>query len=271
MEETKEDVHVEGDRDLYRFRSFNVHHSTEPHDIILKDRLFCASPSSFNDPFDCSPDFTFEPIPVEEQIRRAQAMILRRGITADDPEALKLMQGARDGIFNHPIMAEKIIRGMRQSIVESSVCCFQGDWRNPQMWAHYAGNHTGYCLYYFLDDQWPDGLAPLPVIYAQDRPRVDLGADLWDPAVGGRYVEDALLTKSHHWQGENELRFVRAGVAPGQQTMSPTSLRGIYLGMNISEDNEQHVLTLARARSSPVPVYKLRPDEKLYKFNVEPL
>lgn len=258
---------------IYRFRHFQFtseDHAKEPDQIICESKLWCSDPRKFNDPFDCAPNFILTDIPVEEQVKRVENMVRRRKLPQNHPLAVKAMQAARDGKFNSPEMHEVLPIGMQASIHASSVCCFNTTWDDPRMWAQYADNHRGYCLGFELDGDWPEDAVPMHVKYTHERPQIDLSVDtMADKDAAWRYVEDSIFTKSHHWEGEREVRAFRAEVPPGLLSIPTNALKVIYLGIDIDPTHRERLLAAAQRRDGTISVYQLRPNKTKYDFDLE--
>lgn len=259
---------------MYRFRHFRFsdseEHRREPERILCDSQLWCSDPRAFNDPFDCRPNFIFSEVPIEAAIMRAQAMVHRRGLAADHPHAVAVMNSAREGRFNLPGAQDALRRGMQEAIHRSSVCCFNSIWDDPRMWAQYADDHKGYCLAIELDGDWPEDAVPMPVKYSDARPEIDLAVDtMEDGAAAVRYVDDCIFTKSSHWQGERELRIFRHGVPPGLQAFPSLALKAIHLGLRIQPENRNRLIAAVRQRERAIPIYQLHLHATRYEFELE--
>ena len=259
---------------MYRFRHFQFsdseEHQQEPERILCDSMLWCADPRMFNDPFDCKPNLVMTDIPVDEAVHRAEAMIRRRGLPPHHPQAMALMRSAREGRFSSPELREALRRGMQESIDRSSVCCFNGKWDDPRMWAQYADNHRGYCLAFELDGDWPEDAVPFHVKYVEERPQIDLAADtMEDTDAADRYIDDSIFTKSIHWRGEQEVRIFRPDVPPGLLAFPPSALKAIYLGLQIQPANRDRLVAAANKRGQRIPIYQLHLHQARYEFVLE--
>lgn len=101
-------------------------------------------------------------------------------------------------------------KGIRQAVRDFKkrcnndvgLLCFSTNWDNPLLWSHYAAGHTGVCFGFDLKE----GMARR-VLYEEKRLMA-----IVDNKNRGRFVIDddlkqrLLLTKSHHWIYEDELR-----------------------------------------------------------------
>ena len=255
---------------LYRYRHLNFtneDHAKEPEQILIESRLWCSHPTSFNDPFDCEPVYIWNNISVDEQIRRVRDMLARRGIPEDHEIGVDMLEKARRNQWNEPELRTKLTFGVQEVIRRSSVCCFNKTWQNARMWAQYAADHRGYCLGFKLEDGWPVDSFPIPVTYVDERPVIDLAVDtMTDKDAARKFVEDALLTKSRHWEGEDEVRVFRHGRPAGLFDFPPAALCELYLGLHIDPRHRRHLLTAARRRRGQIDVYQLSAHPERYEF-----
>jgi len=194
-------------------------------------------------------------------------MLADRRIAENSAQGVQLLKHARENAFNSPEMRAILTFGIKQAINGSSVCCFNRTWQDVPMWAHYGDNHTGYCLGFKFEDSWPEHAVPLEVEYVHERPKVDLSIDTKrNKSAADDFVRDALLSKSSHWERENEVRLVRNGVPAGHFQFPPTALAEIFFGYKISDANRERLLTIIRRRELPIQAYQLRPHHELYEF-----
>jgi len=86
---------------------------------------------------------------------------------------------------------------------DTGLLCFSTNWTNPLLWSHYAAKHTGVCLGFDLKK----GITR-PVRYEEKRlmARVEKKTDRF--VMDEDLKEQLFLTKSHHWQYEDERRIV---------------------------------------------------------------
>lgn len=257
---------------VYRYRHFKPscnEQKSEPEQIICDGRLWCSSPSGFNDPYDCQPHYRFSDLSVEEARERCLKIIRRNGILEDGPQAYAMMRKAGGGYWNSGEFRNNMLAGIKRTVSESSVLCFNRTWDDPRMWAQYANSGTGYCLEFELDESWvsSEGYFPDEVEYVADRPVVDLSVDfLEDGETALRQAVGILLTKSNHWRDEREVRLVRPGIGPSYFEYPQNSLKRIFLGINISKRNRSRIVRAVKRRAVPVEVYQLGRHATDYTF-----
>jgi len=134
----------------------------------------------------------------------------------------------------------EILKTARTRLKNFSATCFNRT--GPEdllMWAHYADNHSGFCVEYSYDPMElsfkEEGRFKIaPVIYRSSLPSFDIKSLLFTPA---NVAVDFLFSKSEQWAYEREVRLVKFLENDSNLTMLPDGLKieAIYAGLNISE------------------------------------
>ena len=95
--------------------------------------------------------------------------------------------------------------------------CFSKTWRSPLMWAHYAGDHTGLCLEFELDETriQPANHVLLDVAYTPVRIRQDTVPPDLDRITSAEQLQTLCATKFSRWRYERESRLLVDLRAPG--------------------------------------------------------
>lgn len=106
---------------LFKFSSINKNLI----DSLINEYIYCASPASLNDPFDCKVD-------VNDSIERA----IIRCKTKNKLYLQKLVDN------------EKLMACINNVMKNSGICSFTYNLLNPIMWTHYSNEHKGICLMY---------------------------------------------------------------------------------------------------------------------------
>jgi len=81
--------------------------------------------------------------------------------------------------------------------------CFCKGWRNPVMWAHYAGNHTGVCYGFDVDSE-----NLFKVRYVKERLHPNASAGNILSLIAREKIENIIATKFKHWSYEEEYRML---------------------------------------------------------------
>jgi len=201
---------------LYKYRSFNSRGLKE---IFSKNEIFFSSPKNFNDPFDCKPNFYID-----------KALETQIGLVTTLADMTQVKEEIKKDVF----------AAVQNGINSIAVLSLSKTWEDIVMWSHYANEHKGICLgfnfeissnpiFKTLEDvQYPEN-KELP-IFNLDEFYDDSNDDYEE------FAKDVLLTKYVDWQYEKEVR----AVAQKEDTYNfeKECLTRIYLGANISEENE---------------------------------
>lgn len=241
---------------LYKYRPPDLEKLA---DILLKNELWAAEPSTFNDPFDCFPHIDLRGTYVEAlayidlRIARTGIVLSREKRRAKAREISKHGLGALSEETRGPGLWRDTIR--RFGVVSLAV-----DPLDILMWGHYADHHRGVCLG-FATDEHPLTLAS-EVRYDVERPTF---RPLDPDRVG--LMERILLRKARIWEYEHEWRYVRITDGAGATAFPATALRSIVLGAAIPKSVEREVRSLLARRQRPIVVERSVFDKKDFKLH----
>jgi hypothetical protein len=152
--------------------------------------------------------------------------------------ATDAVRSARDS-FNRALKRRSKVVCFTQDGSGRAGSALERGWAHPRMWAQYAGDHSGVCLFFDrkkLTEKLDAALAPHgviykgPVDYTNDspapKPGIGLALDVdytrivedgMDPAVSrhlAAHHRDLFFTKLQDWSDEQEFRFIVFGVQP---------------------------------------------------------
>jgi hypothetical protein len=248
---------------FYKYRSLSNGAAEYVKRTICHNELYFAKPSTFNDPFDCSPSFLFEASDAEiisyfergvqkrmpnlnaEQVRK-EAMALLGKRNPKDPAVIKEI---------HDIHSQRI----REKI---GVLCLSEVNNDILMWSHYADSHRGICLEF--DGYFPFFANSQQVRYPSDRPRINPFSQ--NPL---EMMEAALLVKAKRWEYECEWRSIQYVDGPGVYRFPAEALTSLILGAQISPQDELKVIGWLKERASPLKLYRATPCSTTFSINVE--
>jgi len=250
---------------LYKYRALETDKHVEfAADILLNHRLFCASPGSFNDPFDCAARHSFDATEAEK-IARAVARIQKEDPTVSVEEARKMAPTRyRSAEQDGPARLRSVIQEQVGVVSLSGTC------DNLLLWAHYASAHTGICIEFRASEAAHVDLffgSSLPVEYQKERPVIQFCRDGVKES-----VQKALLTKSTDWEYEKERRIIKQDrhVDP-HFAFAPEIITAVYLGCRISTQHKSIVVDGLRDRdsSSSPKLYQAKTAETVYGLEFE--
>jgi len=246
---------------LCRYRSVSELVRLRTQRVVETGLHYFASPSSFNDPFDCRPNFTLDgtEVAVRNYLRGMWARQARHMPEAERHAEVEAILGdpARD-----PRIPEnnRLFAAAYDSMVTAQVgvLCLSEVYDDILMWSHYADCHRGICLIY--ETNYEFFAHAQPVIYQQVRPRVNPIAQTTEES-----LDNAIFTKSSAWAYEKEWRILHYQQGVGERQSPPIALKTIVLGVALSGNDRKLVETWARESAARPKVLRasLSPSEFL--------
>ena len=156
------------------------------------------------------------------------------------------------------------------------------------MWAHYANNHTGFCVSYDMELNTELSSCTFPIQYTDeriditsimDRQAQQMVQEFEKQSKQGKkkiLLDDLSLIymttyfcniKHISWSYENEFRCTTAANAPGMPYISATP-KEIYIGKNCTNTYVDRIIKIAKELQ--VPVYQMAFDDLNSEFNLVP-
>jgi hypothetical protein len=160
-------------------------------DVLISNQIYFSSIAQFNDPYDCH--FTIKDSPTGEDFEKFWTQF------GNDKETYQKFLELFEK--NPKKCLEPILKALKGALNYYGICCFAVSKENFLMWSHYADSHKGVCLgfdYEMLTKQFTQ----FDKVEYRKEPFV---YDLSD--VSGSTAK-AILTKSTHWEYEEEVRFL---------------------------------------------------------------
>lgn len=182
-----------------------------------------------------------------------------------------------------------------------NITCFSETNVSSLMWGHYADSHKGFCVEYdfasVLTDcnkSCPDirncpgfmmNFSLAPVIYSPERYNATSG--LYTLIMNSiaeetkipvkKYYPDMfmpiknLLTKSADWQYEKEWRLFKPPAEQFEVYRCMTKLKpsAVYLGVNMPEDNKNHVIQICK--NQEIPCFQMIPHYFSSAYEIRPV
>jgi hypothetical protein len=245
-----------GPRHLYKYYSFNEY--TEA--IFTHNQIYFAAPAKFNDPFDSKIDITYDGTSQQrkqfllEKLSKVLKNVRRRELVA---HVKKLIKEGKDV----PQFRKALRDSVQKMRTKIGVLSLTQKRANILMWAHYAAQHTGFCLQFdsanpFFDRAVKVGYKPLrPVLNVLQHYRPQEEAE-------------KLLVKAPDWEYEQEWRIVDAVKGPGVQRFPEQALTGVILGCRISQQNKKHIIQWWRGRAYRPILYQASEKEKQFGLDI---
>lgn len=251
---------------LYKYRG--IHENTES--IFTKQEIYFANPMQFNDPFDCG----FQICCNDPQIFAAKAFNVA---LTDHPEwtpeqaheAARLAGNAI--VTDHLEQATRTLNTKQSDETNSKVGILSLSARNDDilMWSHYAACHQGICIEFRTDIAPSVFRKAQPVDYRDDYPQFDLREVIVNEQL--RSTAPWMLTKSRHWNYEQEWRVLDFENGPGVQHFPETCLSGVIFGCRLLDEEREKVLRCVKSLSHPVALFQAKQSPTQFKLRVEPI
>jgi len=223
--------------------------------------IYFASPSKFNDPFDCAINpQVIEPNDEDIEIVRSffsknSKYLPEYQIIFDSKEIKKL----------HPLLmkitAEALNKTREDFLETKGISCFSETPNNLLMWSHYADKQSGFCL------EFNTNLDPLTkaykVEYVTDFPELTISEIFKD---FNEMITKLFCTKSKDWSYEKEWRCLHT-VVNTPFTYDSSTLTGVYFGPETSFTFIEIIALILRSQNPKVQLWQGK--RSASKFSVE--
>ena len=233
--------------------------------IFKNNEIYFATSKDFNDPFDSMTRFTYPSSQAER--KRFVGEWVRRSLTYIPEEiAERQVRGSvmiGDDIPHMEKICDELTYEMQQS---NAVFCMTEKKDNILMWAHYASQHTGYCLEFTTNN--PLFSRVWPVIYTRRLPKQDLVEFM---TANVRKLPLYLVTKAKDWAYEKEWRLADPGPGPGPREYPGESLTGVILGCRMDDNNRKQIQEWCREREPRPKLYKAKEKRSEFGLDIIPI
>jgi len=226
---------------LYKYRHVSAQH-LEP--LLLSSTFYLSSREQFNDPFDAQCVIR---VSADLRARRARLEQLKsnaKGRRAGQPAGINIKE--REALHRDMLSRDRAkIRAQRAFDLNANAYGIYSMAETPRsllMWAHYAHNHSGVCLVFYVPADPDVFMHALPVEYGDAYPSMEwTDFDRTDAVT-------ALLTKSTEWSYEQESRILLAHAAKTILPFDQRALKGIIFGARCSAESKYKVKELIERR-----------------------
>lgn len=222
-----------GIKSLYKFYGLNLEHKVDlgyAKQLFLEGYLHHSLPEKFNDPFEVKPSYDLPTDPLEFQ------KLIDYFLKLESPEKGS-EQSYEEGVLlyaNDPeLMRQVIVEEFRKAYAKRTLCCFtsQKDIEHPHeilLWSHYADGCKGFCVEFDATKSPIDGA--YKINYKEEYPKAVLPApkNLWNNV--------PYLTKSNHWDYEEEFRLINHN----NETifLEDNGIKNVFLGAELCENEK---------------------------------
>ena len=258
-------------KELYRYRPINEYTLSG----LENNQFYFASPSDFNDPFDCKNLFTFEGSTDKDWrvFLKKSLSIKYPDIKPDviDQEIIEVISSGEHRERQKLSLQSELWGGILKEISdELGVVCLSKKNDDILMWSHYADSHRGICLI-FDQEKLKKRFFGEKVVYKTKYPdfKEFVNSDLL--ALHRMF----LLRKSNHWKYEKEFRlFIQAKNSKNEkeeriQNYPEDSLVGVIFGCEMSSENRQKIYECVNKQNGEISFYQAIKSSNSYSLNIK--
>jgi len=212
---------------LYKYREFDERNIK----MLVDKQIWFSRPSDFNDPFDCNLVPALSKTEADRQIQVSK--IIDRLYSPDKAKKAKQNLEALDEFTSNEVIEDKSLQAHFEEAKSMGIYSLSETSKQLLMWAHYARNHTGFCIEYARDDikhNFLNHCMCRPVNYSLKYPNLNQELDT---------LGVNIYTKSKDWEYEKEWRLVskRDGIE-----IMPAPMTGIIFGLKMKPENKIHIV-----------------------------
>ncbi len=248
---------------LYKYRDYTNKFNRK---TLFEFELFLASTSMFNDPYEGSIPFTYDPedlTPENIFLKLRQLAIFAHPDWKEAEIQQYCFEGQTKDLLNDEDYVEKFNEQNRIEIDKTfGIFSMTIHPLNYLMWSHYGNSHNGFCLGFdktLLFETVGGGLGP--VHYESEVPKLKLFGDAYD------FQIKQLATKSKVWSYEDEYRIVKSNAAKQIITYPKEMIKQIFLGVKLPLIEKTRIIDFVKKNSIDCEVYELLLDKIIFKLN----
>lgn len=246
-------------------------------DIFVHNQLFFPSPCTFNDPFDSKVLFTFDGSDTEDFREYLDGYYRHYNPMKSDEDIKKMVaETVKTNFFDDDTWRQEQIKIFKQILEEESsklgVISLSEKPDDILMWAHYADGHKGLCLQF--DKIKLDSLINCycdKVDYRKVYPSFKEFIHLPDED-RGKFL---LLTKSDHWEYEQEWRLI---IMPEENTANLGSrylkypeqmLTSVIFGCEMLDCYKDKIRNWIKDRQYKPTIYYAKRKENVFGLKID--
>ena len=222
--------------------------------LIRNSELWFATPTSFNDPFDCqindNTNWT------DESIRN-----YLRKINTDHNMQINIEENIIKNKENPQYFKNLFTNSFKSTVANQGVACFVASPLNMLMWAHYSLGFTGVCLKFDTTKDFDLFEFTFPVIYRDHYPKYDFIKNEKDT------VKEIILTKAKFWEYENEIRVLKENF--GAYRFKKDCLKEIIFGCKTEVSKINEIKTIINKIDYPnLKLRKMKLNTSRFDFEI---
>ena len=246
---------------LYKYRNWS---SDFNKDLLLKKEIFLSSPDTFNDPFDINIKINVSGWSQSEKIDYINKVFDRH---INESENLRpFLLSRKQEYLNNP---DKYLNEYCENLLSSEngyrntteIFCLAKSWESIPMWGYYGDSHKGYCMGFkekVFNKETPKTIFPVSYYceYPDIKPTLE---DLKD-------YYTLMTSKSKSWSHEEEWRYFKPKSIGEKIKYTSDDVEEIILGVNISGDDQNEIITFCRKELPNAKIYKATLHEQKFEL-----
>jgi hypothetical protein len=249
---------------LYKYRNWKQPFHNR---ILTHNEIFLSSANHFNDPFDSSLPFRYEKkLLTKDNIINKLIEVAKFSFPSlTDDELFRMAIDRYNSVDFHSeaywIDAEENIRIHIKN--NFGICSLTSQNDNLLMWSHYANSHTGFCIGLDSEKIFLSVLGILKKMHYSDVfPIIPMFGS------GPLDMIELLMTKSTHWQYEEEFRLIRTDSTNKTFNFDNTAIKEIILGCKIDSKDKEEIVSIAKSKNVGIKTYDSLIDQNEFKLNL---
>ncbi|EJN09389.1 DUF2971 domain-containing protein [Herbaspirillum sp. YR522] len=223
---------------------------------LLDSEIFLSSRSQFNDPMDIVYQVT--PAATDEiRWKRYAELVKSQGGTYEDLRTLWRAAGTPDS----EIASQR--RVLDQIIDTTGIHSLSETARSMLMWSHYADDHKGICLQFYLPAGFEAVQGLFPVEYGDEMKTLEYRNPETNHLAPFKF-------KSQEWKYEQEWRILRPMQAKTSLSLPHAMLKGIIFGSRCPLSVKQHAVKIneQRIEKGMHPLYMMQTQLSQHYYHI---
>jgi hypothetical protein len=247
---------------LYKYRNSENEWNLK---TLFDFEIYLASTSQFNDPYEGSIPFRYEPTDLTPENIFLKLRELAKKDYPDwkEDEIHKYcFESHQKNLFQDEAHIERENQKNRIEINKMfGILSLTIHPLNYLMWSHYANSHKGFCLGFDTKILYDIVGTIGPVTYLDELPRLRLFGDAMD------FHKKQLATKSTVWRYEGEFRLVKIRGSRETIRYPMEMLKQIYLGCKMVPEMKSRIIEFVISHEINCEIFDLSLDDKIFKLN----
>ena len=217
--------------------------------MVLNNEIYYASPSLFNDPFDCKINKNFTYLDTKEKkLKYITALIINSSEKLSEPDMKKLITRKMtelEDIDKYQADYEKTTNKLHDDSI--GILSLSSRWNSTLMWSHYSDFHKGFCIGFNAE--------LLKNTMFGKYKKVQYSSEFPDFKPSGK-IEDTQLNmpfiKNQDWKYEQEYRFMQLFPNPFMGriiSLDDEFIKEINLGLFMPENYRKEIITIAKEKN----------------------